>query len=498
MAGMIEPETLPKNREAEQAVLGAMMFEAETVVPLIRAKLTADQFYWPQHSAIYRAVLGLAEAGKPVDLITVGNRLEETGQLAEAGGRTYLSEIYSKVTTTTSVEHYAGIVTECARKRELHQIGLELASASLNGVESSTIVARSQQRLEKLGTNASAISDTAAHFDFGEVDAPPEESVIEGLVRSGDLTLWAGYEKHKKSTLVLQACLCMAAGKPFLGFAIVKPIRVLYIDAESSPALLARRWQSVKFIFSDEEIARVKKNLTIIRGRDLLAKGVSLSLDQGQYELAGLIKKSNAEMIVLDPLRVFHSAEEDKSGPMTEMLSAIRHWAAGRNVIIVHHCRKRSNQSKATIHLKDDPYTWSDNVRGSNVLKAHCDGIVLQEIVNGEDGDELLYLAAILKDNPNLAPIPLIESEASPFWLTTVADQSVAAAQQLLPERDRQIYDKAVAYLKENRIARRVALAECLMAAGIPRATAFKKIAHLGRLGLLVVEDGSVTLPLNP
>ncbi|MBI1744787.1 replicative DNA helicase [Candidatus Acetothermia bacterium] len=119
--------TLPKNREAEQVVLGALMFEAETVVPLLQAKLLPDQFYWPPHRTIYHAILDLAEAAKPVDLITVGNRLEELGKLAEVGGRAYLSEIYSKVTTTTSVDHYADIIRKKAVLRDLITAGREIA-----------------------------------------------------------------------------------------------------------------------------------------------------------------------------------------------------------------------------------------------------------------------------------------------------------------------------------------------------------------------------------
>lgn len=119
--------TLPKNREAEQVVLGALMFEAETIVPLLQAKLLPDQFYWPQHRTIYHAVLDLAEAGKPVDLITVGNRLEEMGKLTEIGGRAYLSEIYSKVTTTTSIDYYADIIRKKAILRDLINAGREIA-----------------------------------------------------------------------------------------------------------------------------------------------------------------------------------------------------------------------------------------------------------------------------------------------------------------------------------------------------------------------------------
>lgn len=118
---------LPKNREAEQVLLGAAMLEPEATIPQLLQSIQPDDFYWKAHQIIYRVILELFEGGKPADLITVGNRLDELNKLDDIGGRAYLSELVSKVTTTASVPYYAEIIKKKAILRALIAAGHEIA-----------------------------------------------------------------------------------------------------------------------------------------------------------------------------------------------------------------------------------------------------------------------------------------------------------------------------------------------------------------------------------
>lgn len=135
-----EARSLPKNREAEQVVLGCAIVEAETVLPLLTEKLKPQQFYFRAHRTIYQTLVELYDQGQPIDLITLGNRLEEKGVLADVGGRAYLSELLASVTTTTSVGYYADIIVKKALLRELTQVGQEIAELGY----------REDQELDKL------------------------------------------------------------------------------------------------------------------------------------------------------------------------------------------------------------------------------------------------------------------------------------------------------------------------------------------------------------
>ena len=86
MFGDTRPETneSPHSNEVECAVLGAVLIDANTW-PTV-SHLTAEDFYRADHRAIYAACLALDEAGEPMDVVTVAERLEQDGSLEAAGG----------------------------------------------------------------------------------------------------------------------------------------------------------------------------------------------------------------------------------------------------------------------------------------------------------------------------------------------------------------------------------------------------------------------------
>jgi len=114
---------VPYNEEAEQLVLGAALLEPAEVVPLLADRLAPEHFYSRPHQLIYRTVLDLFQAGGHPDAVAVANRLEEKGQLAKVGGRSYLGALVGAVTTVTAVDHYAAIVEDKALRRWLGDAG---------------------------------------------------------------------------------------------------------------------------------------------------------------------------------------------------------------------------------------------------------------------------------------------------------------------------------------------------------------------------------------
>ena len=98
-----EIRELPKNREAEQEVLGSMILEADFVVPDVEEIVGVDDFYFSPHRSIFDTACKMFDTGDTVDIISLSNKLEEAGLLEKAGGRLYLNELIDKVTTTSSV-----------------------------------------------------------------------------------------------------------------------------------------------------------------------------------------------------------------------------------------------------------------------------------------------------------------------------------------------------------------------------------------------------------
>ena len=115
----------PQSIESEQATLGAMLMERDAIAEVVDV-LTPEDFYTPQHQAIFRAAVDLYRAGKVVDFVTMQGQLTEAKALEMAGGVTYLMDLQGSAPTAAAASHYAGNVLTASQQRQLMQKGMEL------------------------------------------------------------------------------------------------------------------------------------------------------------------------------------------------------------------------------------------------------------------------------------------------------------------------------------------------------------------------------------
>ena len=119
------PKTLPMNLEAEQAVLAAVLMN-NRALESVSDFLLPEHFSHPAHQEIYKLALRQFAVGVPFDIITVKQYLEQQGTLESVGGVEYLSKLAAAGSTVVNVEHYAQIVFDAARRRDLIGLGHEI------------------------------------------------------------------------------------------------------------------------------------------------------------------------------------------------------------------------------------------------------------------------------------------------------------------------------------------------------------------------------------
>jgi replicative DNA helicase len=119
----------PHDREAEQAVLGAVLLDSAALAPA-QEILTAGDFYDSRHQRIFQAMGELAKRGECVDLVTLGDRLEENGHLQAIGGRGRLAELLTVVASSANVGHHCRIVRDHASRRHLLKTALLIAKGA--------------------------------------------------------------------------------------------------------------------------------------------------------------------------------------------------------------------------------------------------------------------------------------------------------------------------------------------------------------------------------
>src|SRR5207237_2080977 len=86
------PRAAPHNLEAEQALLGAILFDNETynrITPLLQDK----HFYDPVHGRIFTACSQIISAGELADGVTLKERFAKDGGIKEIGGAVYLLKL---------------------------------------------------------------------------------------------------------------------------------------------------------------------------------------------------------------------------------------------------------------------------------------------------------------------------------------------------------------------------------------------------------------------
>jgi len=146
----------PQNLEAEQAVLGAILLEAEALITAME-HLRAEDFYSVAHQRIYDAVVGLNEDNKPLDLVTLMSRLQDQGELEEIGGVSYLAKLSGAVPTAANVEYYAQIVAEKAMLRRLIRTATQIVSNGYaEGEDIGALLNDAEQRILELSNRRAA------------------------------------------------------------------------------------------------------------------------------------------------------------------------------------------------------------------------------------------------------------------------------------------------------------------------------------------------------
>jgi replicative DNA helicase len=143
------------DKEAEQAVLGAMMTE-KSVIPRVIALLghTADAFFTTDHQLIYSAILAVYDRVSNADPLLVADELKRTNQINRTGGAGYLYELQAPIVETESTEFYADILHEKATRRQLIQAGAAIRElAQDESMELAEVLNQSQESVFELGQN---------------------------------------------------------------------------------------------------------------------------------------------------------------------------------------------------------------------------------------------------------------------------------------------------------------------------------------------------------
>lgn len=124
-------KTPPHSIEAEQSVLGGLMLDNEAWDNVAERVIQGD-FYLLAHRLIFAAMAKLCEENKPIDFVTLAERLELNDELERVGGPAYLLEIQKNTPSSANILAYADIVRERAVVREMIGVANQITEAGFD------------------------------------------------------------------------------------------------------------------------------------------------------------------------------------------------------------------------------------------------------------------------------------------------------------------------------------------------------------------------------
>ncbi len=130
---------LPHSMEAEQSVIGSMIMDREAIV-VASELVTGEDFYSRQYGILFETMVELHNEGKPVDLVTLQDRLKEKDVPPEVSSLEFVRDLITAVPTSANIKYYAGIVAEKATLRKLIRLNEEIANTCYAGKESLEVI----------------------------------------------------------------------------------------------------------------------------------------------------------------------------------------------------------------------------------------------------------------------------------------------------------------------------------------------------------------------
>ena len=161
---------MPHSIEAEQSVIGAMILDRDAVT-VASEMLNSEDFYQKQYGILFETMTELYSEGKPIDLITLQNRLKEKDVPPEVSSLEFVRDMITAVPTSANVKYYAEIVSEKALLRRLIKVNEDIAAACYAGKE------RVEDILEDTEKNIFKVLQRRTNDEF----VPIKEVVLNAL-----------------------------------------------------------------------------------------------------------------------------------------------------------------------------------------------------------------------------------------------------------------------------------------------------------------------------
>lgn len=267
----------PHNLEAEQSVLGSLLVDKDGFL-VIGDMLMPNDFYDESNAFIYEAMLDLYKHNRPIDVITIKEKLDNKKQLEKIGGITYLTELVDIVPTSSNIYEYASIVKNKWVLRRLIKAGndiiadwydenqninelLEKAEKSLFDVTQifiknklvhiNEILTQRYEEFAEIHANPDLIVNHRLQLGFRDLDYK-----LGGL-KGGDMVIIAARPSMGKTAFSLNIAQNLGFKNKNVAIFSLEMSKEQLTDRMISSAIGIDSWKLAKGELEDEEFAKI-------------------------------------------------------------------------------------------------------------------------------------------------------------------------------------------------------------------------------------------------
>lgn len=366
----------PHSLEAEQATIGCYLLQAESIDASLQSGVQGEWFYDLRYRDLHTALAEMWNKGEVVDLVTVGNKLKQTGQLEEIGGLSHLAELMDAVPSAANLSYYTEILKDKFIRRRLNAALLDARQAIFTSEEGAdAILAKTESVIDSCrvagGTTESMTSKQVVREMVDEL----QERYAKSISNHGITGIATGFKRMDGKTCGLQAgeltivCARPGVGKSVFLLNIAQSVGVeqdipcLFLTAEMTPRALIQR---IACNLANVDAINVRNASICATGNEPLqrkflsacsrvSKSKILWKDVRRQTVSQLgaiirshVRKHGIKAVFVDYLQLIKadSKGEKRTYDLGEVAEALKDFAVANNIPVIAACQLNRDNEK--------------------------------------------------------------------------------------------------------------------------------------------------------
>ena len=423
----------PHSVAAEQAILGGLMLD-DSVWEKVADKLSVDDFYFENHRIVYLSMNDLVLENKPLDVITLSEKMESRNELKKIGGLFYLGQLAKNTPGSMNIIYYLEIVRKYSILRSLISVGRDIIEIGfdLDGRSAVDLLDEAEQKIFSISNRRK--SSESGPVIISEILTKALDNV-ENFFKSGsNITgISSGFNEFDKLTSGLQSSdLIVIAGRPSMGkttFAIniaehvvlntKKPVLIFSMEM-TAEQLAMRIISSLGRIdlhklrtgnLDDNDWKRLLSQLSLISSKKLFIDDTSsLSPIDIRARVRRIVREyGSLGIVVVDYLQLMKipGSRDHRVAEISEISRSLKSLARELNVPII-----ALSQLNRSLEQRNDRRPIMSDLRESGSIEQDADLIVFvyrDEVYNKD------------KENKGIAEIIIGKQRNGPLGVVKLA-----------------------------------------------------------------------------